>query len=111
MNVEIKFTRSKAKDALGVQITNNPNAPEVRLTEDLIREKYPWDYERLTGECEKRYSDFKLVQKYHDLRKKMVSDNRFGHVRELDPGNPKSQRKQFFNPNILAEFDKHYAKA
>jgi hypothetical protein len=56
VNVEIKFTRSKAKDALGVQITNNPNAPEVRLTEEQIREKYPWDYEELTTECRKRYS-------------------------------------------------------
>ena len=34
VNIEIKFTRSNAKDALGVQVTNNPNAPEVRLTEN-----------------------------------------------------------------------------
>ena len=27
VNFEIKFTRSKAKDALGVQVTNNSNAP------------------------------------------------------------------------------------
>jgi len=85
VNVEIKFTRSKAKAALGVQITTNPNAPEVRLTEEQVREKYPWDYERLTDECQKRYSDFKLVQKYHDVRKQMASDPWFGHVRQLDP--------------------------
>jgi hypothetical protein len=70
VNIEIKFTRSKAKDALGVQITTNPNAPEVRLTEEQVREKYSWDYDRLTDECQRRYLDFKLVPKDHDLRKK-----------------------------------------
>ena len=90
VNIEIKFTRSKAKDGLGVQVTHNPNAPEVRLTEEQVREKYPWDYDRLTAECRKRYSDFKLVQGYHDLRKNLAADARFGHVRQLDQGNPKS---------------------
>lgn len=111
VNIEIKFTRSKAKDALGVQVTNNPNAPEVRLTEEQVREKYPWDYDRLTAECRKRYTDFKLVQKYHDLRKKLVGDAKFGYIRQLDQGNPKSQEKSFFNPNIMAEFDKIYTRA
>lgn len=41
VNIDIKFTRSKAKDALGVNVTNNPNAPEVRLTDEQIRERYP----------------------------------------------------------------------
>jgi hypothetical protein len=111
VNIEIKFTRSKAKDALGVQITNNPDAPEVRLTEEQVREKYPWDYDRLTAECRKRYTGFKLVQKFHDLRRALATDARFGHVRHLDPGNLKSSKKPFFNPNILAEFDKIYTRA
>ena len=111
VNIEIRFTRSKAKDALGVQVTNNPNAPEVRLTEEQVREKYPWDYDRLTSECRKRYAGFKSDQKYHDCRKKLAGDKRFSHVRELDPGNPRSAKKPFFNANILAEFDKIYTKA
>lgn len=110
VNIDIKFTRSKAKDALGVQVTNNPSAPEVRLTEEQIRERYPWDYDRLNEECAKRYSDFKQVQKYHDIRKRLLKDKRFGEVRFLDPGNTKSPKKPFFNPNIMQEFDKHYTK-
>lgn len=111
VNIEIRFTRSKAKEALGVQVTNNPNAPEVRLTEEQVREKYPWDYDRLTAECRMRYTGFKSDKKYHDCRKKLIGDKRFSHVRELDPGNPKSAKKPFFNANILAEFDKIYARA
>jgi hypothetical protein len=110
VNIDIKFTRSKAKDALGVQVTNNPNAPEVRLTEEQIRDRFPWDYGRLTEECRKRYKDFKAAQKYHDVRKSLLKDKRFGEIRYLDPGNPKSSKKPFFNPNILQELDKHFTK-
>ena len=110
VNIDIKFTRSKAKDALGVQVTQNPSAPEVRLTEEQIREKYPWDYDRLNSECMKHYSDFKQVPKYHDLRKRLLKDNRYGEIRFLDPGNPKSSKKSFYNPNIMQELDKHYTK-
>ena len=110
VSIDIKFTRSKAKDALGLQVTNNPNAPEVRLTEEQVREKYPWDYDRLTNECRKRYPAFKVIRKYHDLRKKLLKDARFGVIRFLDPNNPKSSTKPFFNPNILSEFDKSYKK-
>lgn len=97
VNIEISSTRSKAKDAL-----------EVRLTEEQVREEYPWDLDRLTAECRKRYSAFKLVQKYHDLRKRLAGEAKSGYVRQLEQGNPRSPEKPFFNPNILAEFDKHY---
>jgi hypothetical protein len=110
VNIEVKFTRSKAKDAIGIQITNNPNAPAVRITEEQIRERYPWDYDRLTRECRNRYQDFKAVDKYHNLRRKFLSDSRLGFVRYLDPGNPKSSKKSLFDPNILKEFDKHYTR-
>ncbi len=29
-------------------------------------------------------------------------------TRYLNPGNPKSSRKDFYNPNIVPEFDRHY---
>lgn len=110
VNIDIKFTKSKTKEALGVRVTDNPSAPEVRLTEEQIRDRYPWDYGRLTEECRKRYADFKAVQKYHDVRKRLSKDKRFGDIRFLDPGNPKSSKKPFFDPNILQELDRHYTK-
>ena len=110
VNIDIKFTRSKAKDALGVQVTNNPNAPEVRLTGEQIRDRNPWDYDRLTEECQKRYANFKVDKKYHEIRKALLKDKRFGEVRYLDPGNTKSAKKPFFNPNIMQELDKYFAK-
>ena len=108
VNVELRFTRSKAKDAFPVQVTRDSSALPVNLTEEDIRERYPWDYATLTIECRKRYEEFKASQQYHDIRKYLEADERFGRLRFLDPGNSKSSKKAFFNPNIMAEFDKHY---
>lgn len=110
VNIEVKFIRSKAKDALGVRVTDDPNATSIRLTDEQIRERYPWDYRKLSIECRKRYSDFKADGKYHKLRQSLLEDNQYGTIRFLDPGNPKSSKKPFFNPSIFKEFDKHYAR-
>ena len=112
INFEVKFMRSKTKGALGVHITSNPNAPEVRMTEEQILEQYPWDYQTLTNKCRDRYSDFKCNQDYHNIRKFLCADKnkKLSKTRYLDPGNPKSSKKQFFKPDILKELDKHYSK-
>jgi hypothetical protein len=108
VNVEIRFVRSKAVNAPTVRITNDPNAPAVRLTEEQIRERYPWDFAELTKKCRERFSDFKIDQKYHQIRRQLEADSHFAHTRRLDPGNPKSSKKIFYNTSILNEFDKHY---
>jgi hypothetical protein len=69
VNVELRFTRSKAKDALAVQVRADPKALPVQLTDEQIWERYPWDYQKLTAECRKRYIGFKVDKTYHSLRK------------------------------------------
>ena len=110
VNVEFRFTKSKARDALPVQVTKDPSALPVNLTEEDIRERYPWDYATLTERFKQSYKDFKVNSKYHRIRAHLQTDDRFCHRRFLDPGNPKSSKKLFFNPHIMTEFDKHYAK-
>jgi hypothetical protein len=110
VNVELRFIRSKAKDALNVRLSADPNATQIRLTEEQIRDRYPWDYKRLSQTCRGRYSDFKENKRYHDIRNKCLNDERFAAVRFLDPGNPRSTRKTFFNPAILSAFDSYYVR-
>jgi len=92
VNIEVRFVRSKYAGATPVRVTNDPNAVAVRLTEDQIRERYPWDYKELTNRCQQRYSDFKVDQKYHQLRKKLESDKRFAYERRLDPEKPQPKK-------------------
>lgn len=110
VNVDVKYTRSKAKDALEYRLTRDMRAPEIRQTEEQILEKYPWDYALLTEKCRKRYSDFTTNAKYHGIRMPLYRDERYCKTRFLDPSNPKSPSKRFFNPDILQVLDLHYLK-
>ncbi len=39
-----------------------------------------------------------------------MKDGKYCRSRYLDPANPKSSKKDFYSPVIIAEFDKQYAK-
>lgn len=111
LKVQVSFIRSKAKDALTVTVDNSdPKATKIQLTEEDVRQRYPWYYKKLTQECRNRYKSFKEDAMYHKTRKTAMAKPQFGMVRLLDPGNPKSSKKAFFSPNIFSEFDKVYTK-
>jgi hypothetical protein len=78
------------------------------ISEEDIRKQYPWDYAALKQKLKNRYIDFKENPKYHALRKQLATNPQYMRTRYLDPGNPKSSRKDFYNSNIMREFDKTY---
>ncbi len=102
--------RSKSQAATPVRVSTDPDALPVYLTEEDIRQRWPWTYDELTIQCRSRYSDFKENKKYHDLRKQLASKPAYAHERLLDPGKPTSTKKVFYSSTILQEFDKHYTR-
>lgn len=110
LSVNLSFTRSAKDAAAVVAVTDDPGAPQVQLTEENVRKTYPWDYADLTKRLRKRYVDFKANRKYHAIRKPLMDDPRYTRSRFLDPGNPRSPKKVFYNPNIVREFDRHYTR-
>jgi hypothetical protein len=108
--VDVRMKRSKDADANRFVMSNDPDAIKVQINEENIRETYPWDYQILTERLKRRYSDFKCNNEYHELRKQLETDSGLANERVLDPGNPRSAKKMFFNPNIIREFDNHYTK-
>lgn len=101
----------KSRNDFGVRITDDPNAPVMRVEEEeVLKKKYPLDYSTLTAKLLTRYSDFKRNSKYHRLRKDFMKDKKLSRTRYLDPSNPNSSSKDFFSPLIFKKFDKHYAK-
>jgi hypothetical protein len=110
VNISFKRTSATVASAVVANDPNNPNAIQVNISEEDIRKTYPWDYETLTGKLKARYIDFKANDKYHVLRMKIAANPQFMKTRYLDPGNPKSSRKDFYNPNIINEFDKSYTR-
>ena len=110
VDVQLKRAKSSSTAVTSVAISNDPTATSIKLSEEDIREKYPWDYTILTTRLKKRYTDFKINNQYHLLRKPLEAQKKYCNTRLLDPGNPSSSKKRFYNPNIIKEFDKHYTK-
>jgi hypothetical protein len=113
LKIDVKFqkVKSNSKSGLPINVTNDPSAPTVRLSEEDMMEKYPWNYEILTTRMKKRYLNFKVNPKYHSLRKELSEQLKYCLHRAYNPTNPKSGNALFFNPNILKEFDKYYEKS
>lgn len=110
LRIDVKFQKVKSTSGLPVQITNDPSATAVFLSEEDFTDKYPWDYDILSTRLSKRYTDFKMNAIYHKIRKKLEQDSKFAYERLLNPKNPNGGKKTFYNPNIQKEFDKHYTK-
>ena len=110
VNVDVKFSRSKATDALSVQLSRESDAMKVQLTEQQFKDRYPLTYAELTAECRARYSDFKENSTYHDIRKPLKADPKYCRIRRLDPDNPKSTGKAWYSRSIFTVLDQHYTK-
>ena len=110
LQIDVKFRRSGTAAGPGVRLTTDPSAVAVRLTEEDVREKYPWTYQILTTRLRRRYLDFKANADFHASRRPLEQNPTYCMTRLLDPGNPHSSRKRFYSPNIVAMFDPHYTR-
>lgn len=108
LDVNISFKRTTNAAAAAVIVTNDPNAVPVTITEETVRKQYPWDYAELVDRLKKRYIDFKQNPKFNAIKATAVANPQYMRPRYLDPDNPNSSRKDFYNSNILTEFDRHY---
>lgn len=107
-SIEVQLKKTASTNTPLVKITNDPTATPVILTDENLAHNYPWTYYEVTARCKERYSDFKVVQKYHDLRRVLAEDSNLYRLRLLDPMNPRGIRKPFYSTNVLSFFDKHY---
>lgn len=110
VNVELRFSKSKASDALAVQISNDPNAAKVQLTQEQFKDKYPLNFNDLKARCKKRYSDCLLNTKFHDIKGSLVGNQKYSITKVLDPDNPKSVKQVWYSEAVFTELDKHYTK-
>ena len=108
LGVEVSFKRTSSPTAVPFIYSDAPDAVQVELSEEDIRKRWPWDYDELTERLRARYSDFKVNDKYHKLRKEIASDSQLKNTRYLDPQNPNSSRKDYYSTNILTRFDPQY---
>jgi hypothetical protein len=110
MRIKTTLVRGKSEDAVAFRWTDDEKAPKLGISEEDILKTYTLDYKKLTSQLRRRYSDFVENLAYHRIRRSFELEKKYCIVRLLDPGNPKSSMKRFYNSNILTEFDKHYIR-
>lgn len=110
IRLQVKFEKSSLANASKIQISKDTDAIKIQLSEQDIKEKYPWTYDELCKRMALRYSNFKMNNDFHVLRMRLVENEKYAKIRYLDLENKIGPKKSYFNANILQVFDLHYAK-
>lgn len=100
VRLDVRFHRSTLDTAANVQVTRDPEALAVRLDENQLMERFPWAYQELLAQLKRRKPDIKFNATFYAIRKPLMADKSLVHSRLLDPTNPKSNKKDFYNPNM-----------
>ncbi len=107
LRLETKFVKSKMRIN-----QNDPDAISVVVDEeDAFTKKYIWGCkEHLIPALKKRYTDFKVNPKFWNLLKELKENSKFCRARYLNTKTKKGMKQEWYNPNIVHEFDRHYTK-
>lgn len=100
IQLQVTFTKESKGSGMGVVITNNPSAPEVRLSDEDFKVKFPLDYRSLRARLKKGLPRIKFNQKFNELMKEVEGDANLCHQRFLDPGR-KKHGKKFYSEGAL----------
>jgi hypothetical protein len=116
LRIRTQFVKTYAPDkVIEVKYTDDPNAPEVRVSEEnIFKHKYPMTYNDLIDKLKNRYTDFKSDSQLHSIKKELEDQHKYGEkfckANYLDVIGKKGSQKKFYSLEILKEFDKHYTK-
>lgn len=110
VSIEAKVVKPNKVDAQKVSISSDPNAPTVTISLEDVKKTHPLTYDELTKKLKERYTDFKLNQKYHEVRQILHSDRKYYLPYPQNPLNPEGASKPFYSLSVFAEFDKNYTR-
>lgn len=95
------FSKVSKIEKDGRKITNDPNAPAIRLEEeDMLKAKFPLNYEDLKKHLKAKFPNLKLNAEFYEIKKKLMEDENLSKRRFLDPNNPEGPKKDFYNTLI-----------
>ncbi|MEM8927114.1 MAG: DUF3644 domain-containing protein, partial [Bacteroidota bacterium] len=107
LRLETKFVKSK------MQIDpNDPKAISVKIDEeDIFKKTYTWGCKKdLIPALNKRYVDFKMNKDFWKFLKELKKNKKLCRSRYLNTKTKEGTHQEWYNPNIIQEFDKIYEK-
>ena len=123
--VLIKVKSHESKDALALRFINEKDLTDeqreslknvgIVLVKEKVKEidgvpeTYSLDYTNLIKELKKAIPSLKLNEQFHKIKKEIISKHpNLKHTRKLDPNNPKSAKKDYYDPKIIDFFKEYY---
>ena len=77
VQVKLKFVRTSDKQSVPVHVSrDDPDAISVTVSEDDILKNFPWNYGELTQRLKLRYTNFKVNNDYHKIRKTIENEQK-----------------------------------
>ena len=108
MHVDVKLNRGLSGGG-NIGMTTDPDAPSVFVSDEELLGYYSLTHNDVVTKCKERYSDFKQNPRFYELMKTVKADPNCAHERKLDPKNPKSTVKVFYNQEAtFARLDSEY---
>lgn len=108
ISIDINFSKSNSFEGIGFKF--DANGVPISVTEEDIRKRFPLTYDEVRLQAKKRYTDFKQNQDFHQLMRKIKTNDKLYHERKLEPENPKSLKKPWYSSNIWQVLDEHYTR-
>jgi len=109
--LQTRLVKTAEDEAIQIRFTDDPNAPELQISEEDALKSYPHTYDEVCKILRNRYKNFKQNNEFYAIKKKLEAQGeRICKERRLDPKNPKSIYKIFYHSRIIEEFDKYYEK-
>lgn len=106
---------SKAEDADAkfakvskVQISNNPDAQKVSISDDELMKQYPLQYADVSAECKKRIPGFKRNRIFNDKIKALKSNPQYAFERRLNPKSMGSSKVTLYSEAAVDEIVRLY---
>jgi hypothetical protein len=84
-----------------VRITSNPSAPEVRITEDDWKSKFPYTYSVLREKIKEAVPNACFGKEFNTLMSLVKQNKEQCHPRFLDPDKPKGTKKDFYSQTAV----------
>lgn len=91
------------------QITDDKNAPKVKIDEDtLFNTVYTETYQNVLNYCYRNFSDFKLNSDFHSIMKAIKADLNLHRVRYLDINRASGSHKDYYSNNVYTKLSEKY---
>ncbi len=92
-----------------IGFTKDPSAMRVQISDDEALRNFSMTYQELIQLCRDRYPNFKQNSRFYNIMKKVKADANCTFIRKLDPKNPRSLSKSYYNWNETQKIlDKEY---